>query len=119
MSTFQDDYDGLVASRNRYRKDGMVFEAASYTNGIKAVAAEFGVKADPKDLVMTSEEAEMWDAWQAANSTPDLADDYSSWNKVMQALDEMYQAYNGAVDQYRPHNEVLAELMTAYDEWLD
>lgn len=46
-------------------------------------------------------------------------EDYTAWNKVMQCLEAMYQAYNGTAGQYRPHNEVLAELMTAYDEWLD
>jgi hypothetical protein len=67
-------YEDAKRSRDRYRKIGLIFEAALFTNHMAHLAGEFSLDIPMGDLELTPEEREEWEASQ---------EDVAAWNAAI------------------------------------
>jgi len=121
MSVFTKLYESAKRSRDNARSSGLVFETALLTQHMRDIIDEFELDFPIEDLELTSFEMDTWTAWEASqdHEPEEPPEDYTAWNKVMECLEKLYQEHMQHPAPAEYYGVKLAELMTAYNEWLD
>lgn len=121
MNVFQKHYDNYKIDRDRYRSQGMAFEAALLTRMMLISSERFGTVVSEGDLDMVADEVILLARLEAVEirELEPSQENHSVWSNVLECLEDLHQTYCRTEHDDERRNAALFALMIAYDEWLD